>query len=276
MVIHIGSSGIPLASKGGTTIDGINKIAELGLNAMEVAFTHGIYMSLKDAKGLGKAAKDLDVELSIHAPYYINLASEKAKVITDSKKRIIESLERGEMMGATIVTAHAGYYGKDKDRAKQLILEACQEISDHIEKKGWNIKFGPETMGKQKSWGSLDEIVSISKKIKNIVPYLDPAHIYAGQGGQIDFKEIFDKLKVLKLKRYNSHYSGIKYSLVGIGKGNEKNHVPIREGGPDFRKFAKEILKRKISITIVSESPILEVDALYMKSILEKLGYKFN
>ena len=130
-------------------------------------------------------------------------------------------------------------------------------------------------MGKQKSFGTLDEIIDVSKRIKNVIPYLDVAHIYAGKGGNIDYKEIFDKLKALKLKNYHSHFSGIKYSLVGIGRGNEKEHVPLSEAGPDLKGLAKEILKRKLSITLISESPLLEQDAIVMKKIFEKLGYRF-
>ena len=275
MKIRIGSSGIPLSCKGGTSIDGVKTIASLGLDAMEVAFTHGIYMSLQAAKDFGKVAKDLNVELSVHAPYYINLASEKSKVIKDSKKRILDSLERGSLMGATTVVVHAGYYGKNKENSIKMIFDASKEISSIIEKNGWKIKLGLETMGKQKSFGTLDEIIEISKKLKNVIPYLDVAHIYAGNGGKINYREIFDKLKVLKMKKYNSHFSGIKYSLVGIGIGNEKNHVPVAEAGPDLKAFAKEILKRKINITLISESPILEHDAILVKKIFEKLGYKF-
>ena len=275
MKIRIGSSGIPLSCKGGSSIDGTRCISELGLDAMEVAFTHGIYMSLPAAREFGKVAKELDVKLSVHAPYYINLASEKLNVVKASKKRILDSLHRGELMGATVVVAHAGYYGKDKENGIKMISDACQELSKIIEKNKWKIKLGLETMGKQKSFGILDEIIEISKKIKNVIPYLDIAHIYAGNGGKIDYTEIFDKLKVLKMKEYNSHFSGINYSLVGIGKGNEKNHVPMKESGIDFKGFAKEILKRKLNITLISESPVLEHDAIVMKKIFEKLGHKF-
>ena len=275
MEIRLGPSGIPISCKGKSSVDGVKTVAELGLNAMEISFTHGIHMSLETAKKIGDIAKELDVELSIHVPYFVNLASEKKKVIKDSKKRIIDSLERGNLMNATVVAVHAGYYGKDKEEAHEMIFDACKEISNEIKKNKWNVKFGIETMGKQKVWGTLDEIIKVCKKLKNVIPYLDPAHIYARNGGNVDYKEIFDKLKILKLKKYHSHFSGIKYSLVGIGRGNERHHVPIREAGPDFEPFAKEILKRKIDITIISESPILEQDSLLMKKVLKKLGYKF-
>ena len=130
-------------------------------------------------------------------------------------------------------------------------------------------------MGKQASFGTLTEIIEICRKLRHVVPYLDPSHIYARQGGQINFKKVLDEIEPLKLDKIHSHFSGIKYSLVGIGRGNERNHVPMKEAGPEFREFAKEILKRKTDITIISESPILEMDSLLMRMILEELGYKF-
>lgn len=264
-----------MCCKGSSTSDGVRKTSEMGLDAMQVAFTHGIYMKLEEAKKLRIVAKEEDVELIVHAPYYINLASEKSEVITASKKRILDTLHRGEAMGATVAVVHAGFYGKDKEKALEMINNACQEISNAIERNGWNIKLGLETMGKQKSFGTLDEIVPISKSIKNVIPYLDVAHIYAGNAGKIDYKEIFDKLKTLKLKKYDSHFSGINFSVVKEGKGNEKNHITLAESKMDFVGFSKEILRRKKDTTLISESPILEQDALVMKGIFEKLGHKF-
>ena len=275
MKIRLGPSGIPISTKSNSSIEGVKRVAELKLSAMEISFTHGIHMSLATAKELGKVAKELDVELSIHVPYYINLASEDKKIIEASKKRIIDSLERGVAMGADVVAAHAGYYGKNKFKANQMVFEACKEIAEHIEKNGWNIDFGLETMGKQKSWGTLDEIISICKQLKHMIPYLDAAHLYALHGGQINFKDVFDKLDILKLKKIHSHFSGIKYTLAGIGRGNERQHVPMKMAGPNFEDYAKEILRRNKDITIISESPILEIDSLAMKETFESLGYKF-
>ena len=275
MEIRLGPGGIPMCCKGFSSIDGVRKVAELGLTAMQITFTHGVYMSVETARKFGKVANKLDVELSIHAPYYVNLASEHDNIIEASKKRILDSLERGVAMGADVVVAHAGYYGKDKEKANEMVFDACKEISETIERNGWNIDFGIETMGKQKSWGTLDEIIDVCKKLKHVVPYLDAAHLYALGGGSVDFGKVFDKLEVLKLKKYHSHFSGIKYSLIGIGRGNERQHVPVKEAGPDFESFAKEVLKRNVDTTIISESPLLEMDSLLMKTIFEKLGHMF-
>jgi deoxyribonuclease IV len=275
MKIRLGPAGIPISCKKGSSIDGIMKVSELGLSTMETPFTHGIHMSLMTAKKIGDAARDLDIELSIHAPYFINFASESEKIIEDSKMRIMDSLERGVVMNATVVVAHAGYYGKDNEKSNQMVIDACKEIDGKIEENGWNIDFGLETMGRQKSWGKMNEIVEVCKKMKHVIPYLDAAHIYALNGGHVNYEQVFDMLETLKLKKYHCHFSGIKYNLMGIGRGNEIRHVPMEEAGPDFRSLAMEILKRKLDITIISESPLLEMDSLLMKSIFEELGYAF-
>jgi deoxyribonuclease IV len=275
MKILLGPAGIPMSCKHGSSIEGIKRISELGLGTMETPFTHGIHMSLETAKRIGVVAKDLGIELSIHAPYFINLASESEKIIEDSKMRILDSLQRGVAMNATVIVAHAGYYGKDKEKSNQMVLDACSEIEGKIEENGWDIELGLETMGRQKSWGRIEEIVEVCRKMRHVIPYLDVAHIYALNGGQVDYGRVFDALETLKLKKYHCHFSGIKYNLVGIGRGNEISHVPMEEAGPDFRGLANEILRRKLDISIISESPLLEMDSLLMKSIFEELGYTF-
>ena len=102
---------------------------------------------------------------------------------------------------------------------------------------------------------------------------IDFAHLFARQGGIIDFKEVLDKVK--HFHHLHCHFSGINYSMVGLNQGNEKSHAPIKVNKPDFHELAKEIVKRNLDITIICESPLIEEDALVMKSIFEKLGHKF-
>ncbi len=270
-IIKLGSAGVPLSAEKRDTISGIKKVAELGLQALEVEFVRGVNMSLPTAREVGNTAKESGIELSIHAPYYINLASEKMQIIADSKKRVLESLERGAEMGAKIVVVHAGYYGKSREAAIEMIKDACADIAERIEKNKWNIILGIETSGKQGQFGPLEEIVAMCGKIKNCVPVVDFAHLFARQAGEIDYAKILESVK--HYRHLHCHFSGINYSVVGIGKGNERNHEPI--GKPPFKPLAEEILKRNTDITIICESPLLEKDALKMKKILEELGHKF-
>ncbi|MBU5575181.1 MAG: TIM barrel protein [Candidatus Aenigmatarchaeota archaeon] len=270
MKIRIGPAGIPLSAKERTSICGVKTVSELGLNAMEVEFVRGVKMSEKAAIELGKVAKELDVSLSIHAPYFINLTSKDKSKILASHRMIRESAERGVAMEASIVVIHAGYYGlKNSQECTNAMIEEISKLENSFK----NIILGLETTGRLSQWGTIDEILEVCKKLKFCVPVIDFAHIYARNGGKIDYSEIFDKIK--KFKHIHSHFSSINWTAAGIGKGNEKNHLPISHNKPEFEPLAKEIIKRKLDITIINESPLLEKDALIMKRVFESLGYKF-
>ncbi len=268
MKIFLGPAGVPVSSATHDTISGIEIVASLGLNAMEIEFVRGVAMSNELAKKVGKRAKELGVRLSIHAPYFINLCNPEK--IEASKKRILDSCERGYYMNAKIIVFHPGYYGNlSKDDAYNMVKKSCTEMSDYLDKRGWNVKLGLETTGKHTAFGNLEENIKLSKEIKNCVPVVDFAHLYARQGGRINYSEILDKMFSLKLAWMHTHFSGIEYTMKG-----EKKHKPM-DNDPPFEPLVKEILKRKINISIISESPILEKDSLKMKRIFEKNGYKF-
>jgi len=276
MKIYLGPAGIPTVCKGGSTIEGIKTVSELGLNALEVEFVRGVHMSNQTAKETGKVAKDLGILLSIHAPYYINLISPEIDKVDASKKRILDSFEKAHLMGANVVVVHAGYYGKrDKEYCFEEMKKEIKDLMKMVESRGFgDVLLGLETTGKMSQWGTLDEIVRMGKEIKKCVPVLDSAHIFARQAGKIDYDKLFDKIEELRLKHLNCHFSGIKWSPAGQGGGNERYHVEISSNQPPFEPLAKEILKRKIDTTIISESPILEQDSLRMKKVFEKLGYR--
>jgi deoxyribonuclease-4 len=269
--IFLGPAGVGIDCKGNSTLDGIRYVREIGLNAMEVEFVRGVRMKNSLAKECGKVAKELNVDLSVHAPYYINLSSAERAKVKASQKRILDSVERAHCMGARVVVIHPGYYGKmSKEEAYSATKEATKEIIESMKSKGFtDVYLGMETTGKHSAFGTLEEIVKLCKQLKQCVPVIDFAHMYARQGGKIDYGKIFDTIKPLKLRHIHSHFSNIEFTDKG-----ERRHL-VLDGKPSFEPLAKEIIKRKVGITIVSESPILERDSLKMKQIFEQLGYEF-
>jgi deoxyribonuclease IV len=259
----------PAGSPSKSTLEGISAVKQLGLQAMEVEFVRGVKMGIALAKQVGEEAKKLDISLSVHAPYYINLTSEENKKISESKKRILDSAERGHWLGAKNIVFHPAYYGKmSKEECFSAVLEEIKDMMKTIKKNKWSAQLAPETTGKHSAFGNLDETIEIAKKAKCSL-CIDPAHLYARGNGKIDFTEVFDKLKKLHTKQLHFHFSGINYSAKG-----ELNHM-VLDHSPDFSAFADELLRRKIDATIISESPITWKDSLNMKKILEKKGYKF-
>jgi len=278
MKIWIGTAGIPISSKGSSTIDGINRVNELGLNSLEVEFVRGVKMSLGMAKRCGEIAQKLGIRLSIHAPYFINLCSTEKEKIEASKRRILDSVERAHAMNADIVVFHPAYYGKLTEReAYRTVKVGCQDIVERAKDMGiTDVRFGLETTGKTSQFGTIDEIIQICKEVRECDIVIDWAHLFARSAGRIDFSEVFDKISVLKTKHLHTHFSGIEFIPIGLtGKGNEKRHVTMDQNGPDYELLVKEILKRNIDITLISESPNLEEDAFKMKQMFEKCGYRF-
>ncbi|MDG6229304.1 MAG: TIM barrel protein [Candidatus Thermoplasmatota archaeon] len=269
-MIRIGQAGIPLSCKGRTNKDGLIYTKEiLDLNALEIQFVRGLYvMEEEEALFMNEYASENDVELHVHAPYYINLAGDDE--IDLSIEKIMSSAMIADKMGAKTVVIHPGYYGdKTDDQTLKSIIKNTKKLLKILKKEKLKVKIGLETMGKQRVFGSIDEIIEVCKKVNNIVPVIDMGHIHARGDGclktQENFAEIFDKLQVLNLDRYLIHLTGVLYQ-----NGNEQYHLPIRKGDMPLAPLIDEIIDKRYEVTLISESPLLEHDAVYIRLQVEK------
>lgn len=272
MKIFLGPAGVPLVSKDRSSLGGIKTVKEIGLNAMEVEFVRGVKMQPKAAEEIGQVAKELGISLSVHAPYYINLNSQKKQIIEASKKMIFDSADRAERMGAGAVAIHSAYYsGFTPKQTYEKTREGFLDVLDRMKSAGIkNVKLGVETMGRWSQFGSLDECVKLSNEI-DVIPFIDWSHLFVRGKGTIDYRNVFDTLKELKLKHIYSHFQNVKKNKKGEFVDV---HKPL-DHSPPFEPLAREILKRKVDITIISESPIIEQDSLKMRRIFENLGRHF-
>ncbi|MEM1981264.1 MAG: TIM barrel protein [Candidatus Hadarchaeales archaeon] len=277
-MIFLGPAGVPLGSPERSTLGGLRYLAKIGLNAMEIQFVRGVAMSREMAEEVGKEARRLGIKLSVHCPYFVNLCSPERGKVEASKRRILEAVERAHRMGAGLATFHPGFYGKLKpEEALEKVKEGCLALREEMEGKGWGeVKLGLETMGKQSTFGTLEEVIGVCKEVKGCVPVVDWAHLYARRAGEVDYPKVFETLRTLKLEELHTHFTGVEFNRVGEGRGNERYHLELSSGKPPFEPLAREILKRKVEITLISESPVLERDALVMKEIFSRLGYKFS
>ena len=274
----MGPAGIPTVSNERTTIGGIKCAAELKLNAFEVEFVRRVGMSNEIAKETGRVAKKLSILLSVHCPYFVNLCSQEQEKLDASKQRILDSVERAFHMGAEVAVFHPGFYGDlIPETAFNAIEGACRDMLNRMRgKEIKRVRLGLETTGKVSQFGTLDEIIEICKKLKGCAPVVDFAHIYARQAGRIDYSEVFEKLKPLKLKHLHAHFTGMEWAPAKAPwQGNERRHLELKVDKPPFEPLAREVLKRKVNITLISESPILEKDSLEMKRTFERLGHRF-
>jgi deoxyribonuclease-4 len=250
----------PAGSGGLGNIKGIRKVARMKLDCMEVEFTYGVRMSMDDARQAGLLAKAKGIVLSVHAPYYINLASDEKEKIRSSKQRILDSCERANALGARKVVFHAGFYQKKTaEQTYALIKKAILEIQRKISKNKWKVQLCPEITGKPSQFGSVEELLKLKKETACGI-CVDFAHLYARQQGDVDYVEILKKLP----QKFHAHFSGIDFGPKG-----ERKH--LKTTPKFFKPLAEALLKARRDVTLICESPEPYKDAAMMKRVVTKL-----
>lgn len=277
MGIRFGPAGIPLNCSGGT-VAGIKCTADRGLNAFECEFVRGVNLSLEAAEEAGKAARKRDVLLSCHCPYWINCSPKIEAKVKIALRGIIQSARAAHAMGARIIVLHPGYYmGRKPEDAKRKALDTLEKALEMMSSEGIDdVILGLETTGKRTQLGTLEEVVDMSEQLGRALPVVDFAHIHARNNGSIktqdDYARIFtyveDNLGTEVAKNLHCHFSEIEYN----DKGERRHLVLGTDNSPPYQPLAEVIAQQGWEPTIISESPILDQDALKMKEILEGLS----
>jgi deoxyribonuclease-4 len=255
-------------------------LREEGLDAFEY---EAIYwggkpqMQKEDAEAFGQKAKENDVCLSLHGSYFINFCGEK-KVVEASKRRLISCATAAEWMNAYVVVFHPGFYGRRmRGEAYETCVENLKEVVKTMRNLGIrNAKIGPETMGKPSQLGSLDEAVGICEDVEQTQLVVDWSHLHAREMGRLrtleDFRKVAEKIETRlgteALKNIHCHFTKIEFTDKG-----ERRHHPLNEEkyGPDFGMLAQIIAEYKLRPVVISESPLLDLDAIRMRDILREL-----
>lgn len=242
-------------------VSNLEKYKKLGIAACEVPFTYQVWMREIDAKTIGQAAGKLDIKLSIHAPYWLNLNSTDKKKIQESMERILKCCEIGHVLGAYAVVFHAGFYGKmSKEETYQNIKKQIQKMQTEIKKKKWKVKLAPETMGKINVFGDIDEILRLMKET-GCFCCVDFAHLFARYQGKLTYKEIYERFR--HLPSMHCHFSGINWGPKG-----ERSHKPTPDS--ELRKLLEALPKNK-DIVIINESPVPVEDSVKAIKIWKNL-----
>jgi len=272
-----GTVGSPISTpvKPGGSIGAISRIAELGLSAFELAWVQSVRISESTCEAIKNHAAAKNVALSVHAPYYINLNADDEEW-PKSRKRLTDAASFGYLAGATDIVFHPGsYFNHPPAEVLEKVIPRLESVADELVEKNVQVTLRPETMGKSATLGTLDDIFAMHKKIKNVLPAVDFAHLHARRGdGSLntcdEWSVILDNyLKILGSEyatKFHIHLSGIEYTQKG-----EKNHLPISESDLNVKELFKALKIFHISGRIMCESPILEEDALFMKRIWQEM-----
>jgi deoxyribonuclease IV len=236
----------------------LERYKKLGFKACEIAFTYSIYIKPEDTERIGKKARELDIELSIHAPYWVNLNSAEKEKREKTKERILKCCEIGEKLGAKAVVFHPGYYGKgDREEAYKVIKEGILDIMKTLRERKWKIKIAPETMGKVNVFGSVEEISRLAKET-GCSFCIDFAHVLA-RDKEVDYEKIKN---LFPDKEWHIHFSGIVY-----GEKGEKNHRETKK--EEWIELLKNLPKNK-KIRIINESPKMIEDSVQGIKLVEE------
>lgn len=250
-------------------------VKEMGLNCFEYSFGRGVSLSDERALSIGNAFKAQDVEISVHAPYYINFANPDDEMAEKSYSYVIQSAKKVKLMQGQRVVFHPASQGKMKrEQAVELTEQRLKILRDKIYAEGLDdLIFCPETMGKIGQIGTIEEITRFCKIDKIFVPAVDFGHINARECGSLktenDYLErlqyMISELGYEKMKRFHVHFSKIEYSAKG-----EVRHLTFEDQryGPNFEPLAVALKKLNLEPYIICESAgTQDIDALNMQKI---------
>jgi deoxyribonuclease-4 len=254
-------------------------LAAQNLTAYEYQCGRGVNIGAEHAVLLGEAAKAADIQLSLHAPYYINLASHDPEKQQKTIGYILESLEAARQMAARRVILHPGSAAQSASRAEalELAVELFKRVIGLADEKGLlqNCTLCPEVMGKYNQLGDLGEVITLCRLDDRLIPCVDFGHFNARtQGGlrstedyRMICREIAGKLGFERLRQLHVHFSRIEFTA-----GGEKMHHRLadRQYGPDFEPLADVMAEMAIDPVVICESDGTQAaDAVEMREMFE-------
>ena len=250
-----------------------------GLDCFEYSFGRGVRMTDEKARSIGAAFEKAGVEISAHAPYFINFANPDDEMAEKSYGYVLDSAKVLRLMGGKRVVFHPAAQGKmSREEAVSLTEKRLHILRDYIYELGLqDMIFSPETMGKLAQIGTVEEITRFCKIDKIYVPCIDFGHINAREQGSLktvaDYKSrleyMISELGFEKMEHFHMHFSKIMYSAKG-----EIKHLTFDDTvyGPEFEPLAVALHELRLKPYIVSESAGMQAEeARDMKDIYNKL-----
>jgi deoxyribonuclease IV len=273
-----GTVGSPISSpkKPGGSVGAIHRLAELGLDALELGWVRAVRVSEETCQEIQKTAVEQGVKISIHAPYFINLNADEVEW-PKSRQRLMDAAHFGNLAGATDIIFHPGsYFGSPADEVLPGSIERLRGCVDELIAEGNPVTLRPETMGKSAMIGSLEDVIKMSQAVPQVKPCLDFAHLHArpGDGSMnsiAEWEEALERIAAglgeMALKELHIHLSGIEYGPKG-----EKEHLRVEEADLNFEALFQALSKYDCGGRILCESPVMEDDALILKALWTKVN----
>ena len=275
---RFGTVGSPTGTpkKPGGSVGAIQFSQSIGLNSLELGWVQSVRVSVETCELINQAASQVDLALSVHAPYFINLNADDQEW-PKSRQRLMDAAHYGNLAGATDIIFHPGsYFEREPAEVLKVAIPRLEGCLVELRAAGNPVTLRPETMGKSAMLGSLEDTLEMAKSIPGVLPCIDFAHLHArpGDGTLNSYAEWCARFELYAaalgesaLKRLHIHLSGIEYGPKG-----EKNHLPVAESDLKLQELFNALHTFKASGRILCESPKMEEDALYMKKVWQEVS----
>lgn len=257
------------------TWEAMKWLHELGLDAFEYSFGRSVNLKRQTGEKIHDEALKYGIAMSVHAPYYINLAAEAREAKEKNLMYVRKAAAGAQSLGAKRMVIHPGVPGSDRKASLEVILEALNDCVHMLEEEGFDITLCPETMGRVSQMGSLSEVIALCSANEKLIPAIDFGHLHARSLGGLqtmrDFENILEEMENAlgwdRLSNMHCHFSKIEFSASG-----EKKHVRFEDPGygPDYLPLLRLFADRKLTPVVICESRgTMARDAFSMKTAYE-------
>ena len=259
------------------TVEAPAWLESLGLTAYEYQCGRGVRVSADTAAEMGRLATEHGVQLSLHAPYYISLASAEEEKRDNSIRYILESARAVTAMGGDRIVVHpGGLGGLSREEATALASVTLRRAQQALDEEGLSsVRICPETMGKINQLGDLEEVLTFCQIDERFLPCIDFGHLNSRTQGALNSEEAFaalldrlqDALGAERARQFHAHFSKIEYTT-----GGEKRHLTFADTtfGPEPAPLMKLIRERGLTPTFICESDGTQAeDACALKRLYE-------
>ena len=255
-----------------STLESPKWVRDHNLDIFEYSFGKGYILSSQTAQNIGEEFKKFGVELSLHAPYFINFANPDPEMYEKTKGYIRTGIKFLRLMGAKRLIFHPGSCGKmTRDEAYALTKVRMKEFIDELNREGLleGIYLCPETMGKQMQIGTVEEIIDLCELNEHLLPTFDFGHINSRTGGSLktkeDYKKVFEYCKE-RLGEERTTKCHIHFSKIEYGAKGEIRHLNFDDEkyGPKFEPLAECLIEMKLMPHIICESAVGKLKMLFL------------
>ena len=264
LVVGVGSgdaSAVPNAAR---------MVAPLGRKDSLTTLTWSLAKDYADLAMTRALARALDVDLTLHAPYYVDFfGSQEAR--ERSMRQIQWASVLAEGLGARMAVTHLGFYGPgSRSDSVQELTNVARELAEWLkEYSHGSVRLGIEPSGHPDVFGSREEILEVAHQVKGVVPVLNLPHLAARERRTFDSP---DDLRPVVEEFVKASGGDLYMNFAGVefyGPG-EFRLTPIKRGQARFDPVAELFADRDYDVTVISSSPLLEHDAMYMKLLYER------